>query len=543
MKMLKVILSGVLAVLLATACRSGDDARARMRLLEPKLLASEQVDSCLAELRTIDTAILSRPADRARYALLHAMALDKNYIDTTDLSVIAPAADYYLRWYRPSRSKKFYTWYYKARIEENARRYDAALDGYLHAEQYMGATNDVYRTRLYFGFERVYEISMDRKKAFDSAKNALRFSSLSGSLDNYSVALLDCAFYAADLGYTEVTDSLLQSFESQNEDIQTSVKYGRFCWTKMMYYLRGRPDCADSLKKYTDLSKNYASVNEMLLCAHSYCVLGDYSSAEEVISRYESIQPISKSKLQLYYRVKSDICFANNDYEQAYKYLKLCHIEQEQMYLASVDNEISTLAERAHEQIGRMRLIILGLIILFVTLVILFVFAWRLRKSRYEASLLERSFEDIKREYDTFLSFFSGEVRVYDEDIWKVKERLIAIIKDVKHSRMDLEGAVKALCVFVGPSQSAKWIALLCNIYSRRFYERLKAKALSDFEIGYSTLLTLRLRVKEIEYALGRKDLYNVNSRIRMKLNASSESKDLPVLLQELYVATLNEKV
>ena len=134
MKAPKAILSGVAAVLLATSCRSGDDARARMRRLEPKLLASEQVDSCLAVLRCIDTASLVRPADRARYALLHAMALDKNYIDTTDLSVIAPAADYYLRWYRPSRSKKFYTWYYKARIEENARRYDAALDGYLHAE-------------------------------------------------------------------------------------------------------------------------------------------------------------------------------------------------------------------------------------------------------------------------------------------------------------------------------------------------------------------------------------------------------------------------
>ena len=541
MKALKAILLGAVAVLLAAACRSGDDASSRMHRLEQKLLASQQVDSCLVELRDINAASLARPSDRARWSLLHAMALDKNYIDTTDLSVIQPAIDYYTKWYCPSRSKKFYTWYYKARIEENAWRYDASLDSYLHAEQYMCATNDTYRTRLYFGFERVYEISLDRKKAYDSAKKALCFSLLSGDSYNYSVALLDCAFYAIDLGNTDEAESLLQSFESRNEDIQNSVHYGRYCWTRMMFYLRGKPSCVDSLKKYTDLAAHNASVNEMLLCSHSYCIMGDYSNAEEVISQFESIQPVDKSKRQLYYRIKSDISFAKMDYKHAYEYLKLCHSEQEQMYMANVDNEISSLAERTHGQIRKMKFIILGLIKLIVVLVILFVFADRLRKSRYESLMLGQSLENIKKEHEAFLSFFSGEAQVYDEDIWKVKERLIEIVKNVKHSRTGLGESVKALCDFAGSSQGAKWVALLCNIYSRRFYEKLRAKELSDFEIGYSTLLTLRLRVKEVEWALGRKDLYNVNSRIRMKFNIPSESKDLPIFLQELYVETLNE--
>ena len=41
----------------------------------------ERPDSALAVIRGIDTLELRTDADKAKYSLLHVMALDKNYID------------------------------------------------------------------------------------------------------------------------------------------------------------------------------------------------------------------------------------------------------------------------------------------------------------------------------------------------------------------------------------------------------------------------------------------------------------------------------
>ena len=77
-------------------------------------------DSALAVLSQIDTASLSSPKLRAHFALLQAMALDKNAIDTTDLRVIRPAVEYYQK--HGTARQKMLAYYYEGRILYNARR-------------------------------------------------------------------------------------------------------------------------------------------------------------------------------------------------------------------------------------------------------------------------------------------------------------------------------------------------------------------------------------------------------------------------------------
>lgn len=77
-------------------------------------------DSALTALSRIDTSSLRAPKMRAQYALLLAMALDKNYIDTTDLSVIRPAVEYYQGHGTPRQ--KMLAYYYEGRILYNGKR-------------------------------------------------------------------------------------------------------------------------------------------------------------------------------------------------------------------------------------------------------------------------------------------------------------------------------------------------------------------------------------------------------------------------------------
>lgn len=82
-------------------------------------------DSALALLSTFDTDSLSGAAQRARYALLMSMALDKNGIDTTSFNIIQPALDYYLDHGTPDEILR--TRYYQGRILQNAGLRDSAL--------------------------------------------------------------------------------------------------------------------------------------------------------------------------------------------------------------------------------------------------------------------------------------------------------------------------------------------------------------------------------------------------------------------------------
>lgn len=88
-------------------------------------------DSALTVLSQIDTSSLHHPKERAQFALLYAIALDKYYIDTTDIGVIRPAAEYYSK--HGTARQKMLTYYYEGRIHFNARRDAEAIICQMHA--------------------------------------------------------------------------------------------------------------------------------------------------------------------------------------------------------------------------------------------------------------------------------------------------------------------------------------------------------------------------------------------------------------------------
>lgn len=90
-------------------------------------------DSALTLLRGVDKASLDSDKERARYALLMSMALDKNYIDTTTFDVIQPAIDYYLDRDKGTPDDKLRTYYYQGRIFDNRKDRDNAINCFAKA--------------------------------------------------------------------------------------------------------------------------------------------------------------------------------------------------------------------------------------------------------------------------------------------------------------------------------------------------------------------------------------------------------------------------
>ena len=90
---MKNILSILTLLLAFTAC---SDKKAVTDVLNrAEAVMDEHPDSSLTLLRTLTFDDFRKEKNRARYALLHSQALDRNYIDTTRDSFVSVAVEYY----------------------------------------------------------------------------------------------------------------------------------------------------------------------------------------------------------------------------------------------------------------------------------------------------------------------------------------------------------------------------------------------------------------------------------------------------------------
>ena len=107
----------------------GGSSHVNDRLDAAESLMESRPDSALAILDIINATDLKGDGEKARYALLKSMALDKNYVDTTDFYVLQPAIDYYLK--KGSPDEKLRTYYYQGRIYQNRNEGDSAILSFL----------------------------------------------------------------------------------------------------------------------------------------------------------------------------------------------------------------------------------------------------------------------------------------------------------------------------------------------------------------------------------------------------------------------------
>jgi len=85
----------------------------------------EHPDSALIALESIDREGLNCRCARAKYALLKSIALDKNYIDIADDSLIRVATDWYQN--HGCLEDKAKAYYYQGKVLQNSQNYNAAI--------------------------------------------------------------------------------------------------------------------------------------------------------------------------------------------------------------------------------------------------------------------------------------------------------------------------------------------------------------------------------------------------------------------------------
>lgn len=145
------------------ACRGNQELHARLESISA--LMEEHPDSALHLLEELPAHRFRRSRLRADRGLLYTMALDKNYIDSDNDSLIRYTYDYYRR-HKATDSVRHLVHYYYGRIRHNDEQYTAAAVEYLEALRLLDTIQSPYRAGLLFS--RLGEMYRDQYN-FESA--------------------------------------------------------------------------------------------------------------------------------------------------------------------------------------------------------------------------------------------------------------------------------------------------------------------------------------------------------------------------------------
>lgn len=114
----------------------------------------ESPDSSLTVLESIERSRLKTQRNKAQHALLHAMALDKNYIDVTDDSLAHVAVDFYQK-HGPLKNRAR-ALYYLGIAYFNQKQYDKAILEYSKAEKIAEKCDSLFLGMIYTAMSYTY---------------------------------------------------------------------------------------------------------------------------------------------------------------------------------------------------------------------------------------------------------------------------------------------------------------------------------------------------------------------------------------------------
>ena len=576
-KSLRTLLCCVSAILLA-GCFSSPKENACMDRAES--LMESAPDSAMTILDSISLGALSSQKDKARYALLKSMALDKNYIDATSFDLLQPAIDYYLE--KGSPDEKLRTLYYQGRIYQNRGNDDEeAMRCFLKAtEESDQILDSLCLGRTYFAMSVLYASQYRMEDYILSAHNAseifsrinrndLRRASLNNELDGY--ILLDNKQKADSIM------SLLASSNNSGDD-----PYNSYLHNKIIYGVEFLSD--NSLRLLLDsLSMMPSGEDIQLDMARAYAKIGQPEKAQIYLDSVKADEYLQSPK---YWAIKSEIFERNNDLSDALGALKSYILVSDSNTNSLISQDLlfveqryalekAALVEKQEKDsikknsiISVLCLIILGM---FLSLRLRLVEIKKLKLENSERELKEslqyvsnenkkiktehkqilteheqilndskrmkENFEALLEERDSLVKLINSKDNVSEEFIQLVKGRLDILNsfiayqistseKQLKQSNSMLEKATKNKEDFINSTK------LIYESLYPEFMASLQEKGLSELEVRFVCLYALGLRGKDIGEYLQTKRFYNISSDIREKFGLGENDTNLGLYIR-----------
>lgn len=334
----------------------GNNTKIELELQQVERCLQTFPDSALCRLNLINPNDIRRRATHAKYALLYSQALDKNEIDLDSDSIIYPAVKYYK--YHGRKIDKAKTWYYLARIYENAGDLDHAIAFYLEAEKYMADTcarkllamlyanvGNLYVTQYSFAdAEIMYDKSILAYHGLNTINEAYALAGKSNALhlqnrSNEALELLDEAEKIASnhvdsdclLYLIHARVAILSDVDAENNNLET-IKQSVF----------------KAYKRYNNGDPDFQAYPLLGFCCYH---IGDVDSARYyALKAYEHINKYASFQVQGLYDLLAMIAEATGDFVSANDYLNERIIWADSLYEVNKSNLIQDLERKYHTE-------------------------------------------------------------------------------------------------------------------------------------------------------------------------------------------------
>ena len=504
-------------------------------------------DSALAVLEGIDVEDLGSREEKAKYALLMSMALDKNYIDRTDFEVLQPAIDYYES--HGSATDKLRTFYYQGRIYQNGGDDEMAMECFVRAvEEGDGAEDCMTMARCLFSQGTLYQALYNWERVIETNIAASAFFQFGGNINSQLRSLS-----RALIGYSQTKD-LEAAGKCFNvcEDLldQASLSNKSFYYAaKLSYYFEhyDSKQLEDVLNEYLNCVP--AAHWDWQSIAYAYTILGEFENASDALSNYRG------DKNARYYAITSAIHKDRREFQKAIEaYEKYIHLsdsldlvifEQDTKFVEERHNlEVQAYKEREAKN-NRTIIILICIIALLVALIAIYLIRKQLKIRTAEKKQLEiekkryeQLYADAIAERDALTKMIEDS-SVKDETKAVIRERLEVLNKVIishitdtssanKKAFQELEALVADRDSFIESTR------LTIEGNNPEFIAALKKQGLTDEEINICCLYVIGLKGKDIKAYTSQPRHYNQSADIRHKLGLTENDTNLSIFLRDM---------
>jgi tetratricopeptide (TPR) repeat protein len=361
-------------------------------LLQVESQIEENPQEALTTLQQIDTDNLSGRRTRAKYSLLYSIALDKNYIDTTDVEILQPAIAYYSK--KGTPTDKLKTLYYQGRIYHNRGDEAQAMEYYLNALEKGEKSNDILtKARIYVSQGTIYNQLYEFEKLIDANLRAAELFKSAGNNESY----FGCMARALN-GYilnddTIGADSCIQICK-ELLPIVSIKRVGDFYSTYLTHLTSEKMHSEIPLiiEEYTSAVPEEKW--EYITLAYAYLEIGEYEKALSVISKHTDFS--NNEHKTRYYAILSEIYENMGHYKEALENWRIYQTASGEKFLTIIEQDTQFIEERhalemeaLKKQKAKNQIILIGIIIATALVAILMVQRKHLRIKSMEKAMVE----------------------------------------------------------------------------------------------------------------------------------------------------------
>ena len=518
-------------------------------------------EASLALLDSVDSHRLVL-ADKARYALLHTQAQDKNYIDVTNDSLISIAVDYYddaddLR-YRGMAH------YYKACVLYNNGDYEQATEHLITAEEALLNTTEYNTTALtYMLLSEIYIEQYRLDDAIELINRSRHYYKMCGNSKNIVYNHLRLSKV---LMIEHPADSVLCHLDSaraiarglnDEELLYTVDNYRASFYDYNKEYDLAKATLYNALEQYTAHTPN---ADDYFLMCRIYYNTGQLDSALYILDNYYAPLCQTHSDRETLSLFRSKIYKSMQDYPNAYTHLYNYMYSVTESGLMEQDKSINELEKKYRTELLReksrslaTRNTLLTLITLMAALIAtLFIYLY-IRQRQLRMAQYQQLHESAQQEIEAIQSQYNA-----------IKEQLHTQLTQQQLYKNELQARIDTLRILSGMTDTyagnkekfydkcrsyinmcnqtedsfVKDIRTIASLYCEGFVEAIRNlhPDLSDEEINMACLILLGFDNYQIRILFDHKhaqSVYNKRRRLRQKLGLSNDV-DMETFFQSL---------